>query len=75
MLVTKVVVRRMASQATTPGLATAGSGATKENVQEVVLVPGKLPILRRRKEAEPEALVPTRGIDQRAGAKEIRGDR
>ena len=74
-LVTKVVVIKIASQATTPGLATAGNGATKEHAPEVVLVLGRLPTLRRRKEAEPEVPVPTKGKKQRVGGKEVRGDK
>ena len=69
-----VVVRKMANQARTPGLATAGSGAMKENAQEAVTVPGWLLILMKRKEAEPEAPA-TRETNQTEMGKVIRGDK
>ena len=52
----KMVVTTMASQAMEPGEATADSGATKENAQEVISVPGSIPIPKRRKGAELVAL-------------------
>ena len=64
----------MAKKARTPGLATAGNGAMRENAQEAVTVPGRLLIPRKRKEAEPEAPAP-KGINPRERGKEIRGDK
>ena len=64
----------MARKARTPGLAIAGSGAMKENAQAAVTVPGRLLILMKRKEAEPEAPAP-KEINQREMGKVIRGDK
>ena len=52
----KMVATTIASQAMVPGEATADSGATKENAQEIISVPGSIPIPQRRKGAELVAL-------------------
>ena len=51
-------------------LAIADNGAMRENAQEVVTVPGRLPTLKKRKEAETKALarIPRKGIP-------VQGDR
>ena len=46
----------------------------RENAQEAVTVPGRLLMLMKRKEAEPEAPVP-KEINQRERGKVIRGDK
>ena len=46
----------------------------KENDQETVTVPGRLLILMKRNEAEPEAPMP-KEINQRERGKVIRGDK
>ena len=63
----------MPPRTTMPRLAIADNGAMMENAQEVVTVPGRLPILKKRKEAETEAPAP--GRSRRERGKVIRGDK
>ncbi len=63
-----MVVRKAASLGETLVLGTAGNDATKANALEARIAPGRLPILRKRKEAEPKPLariprteIPVRG--------------
>ena len=66
----KVVVRKAASLGETLVLGIAGNGAMKASALEARIAPGRLPTLRKRKEAEPKALtrIPRKGIP-------VRGDR
>ena len=68
----KVVVRKVASLGETLVSGIAGNGATKANALEVRIVPGRLPILTRRKEAEPKALAK---IIPKVKERAIRGDK
>ena len=67
----KVVVRKAASLGETLVLGIAGNGAMKASALEARIAPGRLPTLRKRKEAEPKALA----IIPRIKEIPVRGDK
>ena len=69
-ILAKEVARKAASLGETLVSGTAGNGAMKASALEAKIVPGRLPTLRKRKEADPKALAknPRKGIP-------VRGDR